>query len=1077
MSDIGPNVENRLTRLLDRLVTAADAALVAGDIEQARATAEEVRAVDPDNERAAQVLERISARLAPTGERALMTLLFSDLVGSTMLSERVQPEQLRDLFSFYRAAANAAVQRYSGTVMHYSGDGILAGFGYPRPHEDDARRAVLAGLDLVAAIGDARADLERRLGGASIGVRVGIHTGRVVITDLRDDSSVRERDSIVGVAPNLAARIQQEAEPDTVVISDVTQQLVDADFFMHTAGERRLKGISRPVEVFVVERPRYAAARFEADRYRKAGLVGREQSYEKLLSGWNRVREGEGGQAFLVAGEAGIGKTRLVAELLDRVEADGGWVVSAGSLPYYSNLSLWPVARSIERMVAGIDANETGVRPLVRHLETLGVEPRRFVPFFAPLLGIESPEYPNPELEPSALLDETLNRFVEWVAALGARKPILAIFEDLHWADPSTLTFVGRLAAQCPTSVLVVATTRDKGAVVWLADVDVLELGRLDADASSRLVTTLASSGDLDDTTRASIVERSTGVPLFLEELTRSYLDNDASDPIPLRLQELLTWRLKAPDIDLRVVQAAATMGLSFDSGALAGIVGDERLVEDQLHVLVEEGILEPSPTEAAYRFRHALMRDAAYETQVLDVRAGVHAKVAEALAGLGAEPAVVAEHLDRAGLVEQAVGMYLVAAQAEQARGAHPEATRLLSRALDLSDSAPESENRRLQELTARMLRGLSVSSTHGYAAPAVQSDHRRAETLAAELGNNPVVLPSLIAIWAYWLTSGDLATAEGLIERLQGLVRNPEFSWFGPEVESCSGWLAFYEGRHRSAHAHLVAAMQGFEARPPEETVSPFWPLPNDPVAVSAIALACVAAVRGQWDEMERWQDEAIGRSEAIGFPRGPFSLAFVKTYAAWIRRFLGDHETAQAIGADVVGIGQTHGYAYWMLLGSSYTTTSKPGGQPDPEFLQANITNLRLMGQEAFVASNLAYLARLHADRGELEQARSLIDDGLEVVAKTGELLHLPELLRLRAGYSLALGDDPYQALADLKEALTVAEEQDARVDRLRAAADIARLSDSLRPPEWRSWLQAALDAMPVPSAETDTAEQLL
>src|SRR3954462_6708341 len=278
------SAETRLARLLDRLATAAETSLAAGDLEPARAMAEEVRAVDPENQRAAVILRHVVARqLQPAGERVLMTLLFSDLVGSTALSDRVEPEQLRDLFTWYRAAAREAVDRYNGNLMQYTGDGILAGFGYPAPHEDDARRAVLAGLDLVVSLHDAGAELEERFG-AALEVRVGIHTGRLVVTDLSADSSVAERDSIVGLVPNFAARIQQAADPGTVVISDVTQQLVDADFFLHSLGERRLKGISRPVEVFGVERPRYAASRFQADRYRKAGLVGRDEPRDRLVA-------------------------------------------------------------------------------------------------------------------------------------------------------------------------------------------------------------------------------------------------------------------------------------------------------------------------------------------------------------------------------------------------------------------------------------------------------------------------------------------------------------------------------------------------------------------------------------------------------------------------------------------------------------------------------------------------------------------------------------------------------------------------------------------------------------------------
>ena len=365
------------------------------------------------------ILRRVAARhLGPSGERALMTLLFSDLVGSTMLSERIEPEQLRDLFAFYRAAARTAVHRYRGHVMQYLGDGILAGFGYPEPHEDDPRRAVLAGLDLVVAMRDAEGEMDRRFGVAPE-VRVGIHTGRVVVTDLSDDRSVGDRDSIVGLVPNLAARIQQAAEPGTVVISDVTQELVDVDFHVRSLGEQQLKGISRPVEVFAVERPRYAAARFEAERYRKAGLVGRDEPRDRLLRrGASAGRRSAAGAAFLRRRRGGH---RQVPARRRGPRPGGGErrPGARGGLP--------ALLRQRLALAGGADARagprrrrRTTPTGSVRSSPTaLGLDPARAVPFLGPLVGVdESPGYPAPELDPSAFLEETLTRLVEWLAAL-----------------------------------------------------------------------------------------------------------------------------------------------------------------------------------------------------------------------------------------------------------------------------------------------------------------------------------------------------------------------------------------------------------------------------------------------------------------------------------------------------------------------------------------------------------------------------------------------------------------------------------------------------------------------------------
>jgi class 3 adenylate cyclase/tetratricopeptide (TPR) repeat protein len=1083
VASLPTSAETRLDRLLERLLTAAEASLAAGDLEPARVTAEEVRAVDPDNVRAARILRQVATRqLGPSGERALMSVLFADLVGSTLLSEQVEPEQLRDLYAFYRTAAREAVSRYRGYVMQYLGDGILAAFGYPEPHEDDARRAVLAGLDLGVALRDAHAELGRRFGVAPE-VRVGIHTGRVVVTDLSADTSVAERDSIVGLVTNLAARIQQAAEPGTVVISDVTRQLVDSDFYMHSLGERQLKGISRPVEVFAVERPRYAAARFEVERYRKAGLVGRDEPRDEMVTAWAGVRdtaETSPGAAFLLVGEAGIGKSRLVAEVLDRVEASGGRVLGVGCLPYYANVSLWPMARLLERVLAVTAQDADRLAPLVAHLTSLGLDPAGSVPFLGSLLGLPAdPGYAEPELDPSAFLDETLGRLVEWMSALARQTPRLLVVEDLHWADPSTLALLGRIVERPPGGLLTVATTRDTAPIPWTTLVSVLELGRLDPASATTLIDNLAAGQDLAGDRRASVIEQAEGIPLFVEELTRSYLDDSRDNSIPLRLQELFTSRLKAPGVDLRVVQVAATVGPTFDAATVAAVAGDGDAVTEQLRLLADEGIIEPvGPPGRTYRFRHALMRDAAYETQVLDVRRATHADVAETIAAHDGEPALIAQHLDLAGEAQRAAGLYVVAAQVEQGRGAHLEATRLLSRAVDLLEGRPGSDERDLGELTARMLRALSVSSMRGYAAPEVQADHRRAEVLATRLGRAEV-LPALIALWGVWLTSGDLTTAQGVIDRLLAMVEQPAFSWFEPEVQACAGYLEFYQGHLGEAQASLERALAGFDARPADQSVSPFWPLPNDPIAASAIALACVGALRGEPGTAEHWEGEAVRRAEEVGFPRGPFSLAFVKTYAAFIRRFGGDYEAARRLGAEVVAIGQQHGYAYWISLGSSYLAADGTGGEPDRAFLAQAIATLRLMGHEAFVASALAYLAQLHAQAGDTGRAQELVDEALHLVHKAGEDLHLPELLRQRALYTLALGGSTDAAVADLTDAVRLATEQGARVARLRAAVQLARVPAASRPGSWRTELVAARADLPSSPATDDTtaADELL
>jgi class 3 adenylate cyclase/tetratricopeptide (TPR) repeat protein len=1084
MVEIG-TAEARLGGLLERLLSWAELSLRDGDLEQARATAEEVRTVDPDNERAATILQRVAAReVGPWGERALMTLLFSDLVGSTQLSEQVEPEQMRDLFSFYRAAVGRAVQRYGGSLIQFSGDGVLAAFGYPQVHEDDARRAVLAGLDMVVAMRDGRAELQRRVG-ASADLRVGVHTGRVVITGVGGGTDILSRDSILGVTPNLAARVQGAAEPGTVVISDVTHQLVDADFFTRALGERQLRGITRPVEIFAVERPRYAAARFTSGRYRRAGLVGREEPTARLAAAWEAVLADPGarGPSFLVSGEAGIGKSRLVVELLDRVEARGGRVLGAGCLPYYANVPLWPIVPMLERTVGAGDT--TDVTPpvpdlLERHLRTLELDPAGFVPVLGPLLHLPgSAAHPSLELDPSALLEVTLQRLVDWMAALASRSPHLLIVEDLHWADPSTLELLRRVTHQAPASLLTVATTRNPTAVAWREQLETIDLGRLDEEAARRLVENLSAGRDLAEDDRAAIVEQAQGNPLFVEELTRSRLLENVTEPMPLRLQELLSWRLKAPGVDQRFVQVAATVGPVFRSAVVAAVTGDDQAVEDQLRLLLDQGVLEPTPAEGAYRFRHALMRDAAYEMQVLDVRQETHIAVADALTAAGGEPAIVATHLDLAGQSARAAVLYAVAAQASQSRGAHQEATQLLSRALELYEAMPESEDRDLGELATRMLRVFSVSSMRGYAAPEVETDHIRAGVLSTRLTGRPEVLASVVGTFSYRLTHGDVPSALELSERLLRMSEDPSLSWLRPEVDDCAGFAHFYRGNLATAREFFERSLRGFRGRTQvSDPVSAYWPLPNDPVAAAQIALACIAVLQGRPEEAVEHELEAVLRAEQLGFPRGPFTIGFVKTYVAWMRQFQGDLEGARAAAADIVAVGQKHGYAYWVVLGSAYLGGSLEGA-PDPASLSGTVETLRLMGHEAFLASMLSTLASMTAEAGDLDRAAVLIDEALQTAHRTGEMLHVPEILRRRAAFSLARGGDQRKAVSDLVAAISLATEQGAAVSRMRAALDLAHVPAAHRPHDWRDTLSRARQGLPgsFSSTETDDADLLL
>ena len=509
----------------------------------------------------------------------------------------------------------------------------------------------------------------------------------------------------------------------------------------------------------------------------------------------------------------------------------------------------------------------------------------------------------------------------------------------------------------------------------------------------------------------------------------------------------------------------------------MVAVLDDADRVITSLDELATAGIIESieHPLDrVSYRFRHALLRDAAYETQVLDVRLDTHARIAKALRTAAADPALVAQHYDLADDPDKAIPEYLTAAQGAQARGAHREAIHLLTRAVELAELSPGSEGRDVSLLTARLLRALSISATDGYAAAGVRADHREAEILTQRLGNRPEVLPALLAAWVTWFTTGDLRTSGRLIARLLQMVTEPTFSWFEPEAHACAGFQSLHEGDIFQARAHLERAMTGFDQRPSNQKVSWFWALPHDPVASAEAGLAAVSTLQGEPVDTQRWEEVAIRRAEDVGFPGRPISLALVKVYGAWTRRMVGDDRAMRTLGAEVVAIGRAHGSTYWESMGSLYLGAPSLHDEPTPDFLERTIALLQTMGHGLGIAGDLAHLAQLHARAGRTAQALETIEDAIRIVNDTGERLHLPELLRSRAHYRGQLAIAEASPADDLLEALQIADSQDSTLVAFRIAKDIAALRPDIRPGNWRHLIEAAQARLPTPRPQPEPTE---
>ena len=1084
------SAEERLARLIERLLASMDAAASIGAWDRLVEQADNVLAVDPSNERAASMLERATLeRSLPGGQRAFVSLVFADIVQSTNMAEESEPEVIQDVFVLYRRVAAETIEELGGRVLQFQGDGVVACFGYPVAHEDDARRAVLAGLRLVERMEHAGIEL-KRLHDIEPAIRVGVHSGTVVIAGLA--SGVIDGSALAGSVPNVAARVQGETEPGTVCISETTEQLVAPHFELRSIGSRSLKGIARPMELHLVVRSKQTAGPSSRGLPESVALVGRENQSRLLRFTWNRLVHDSGGvddngsptkpeeTVVVVRGVAGIGKSALAAELAAHVRLEGGAVFEANCSPYHGNVALWPVGRMLEQLLGFYPDQpaEDRLTELEQRLKDAGL-PSDAAPLLTPLLGLTADErWARPQVDALALRQRTLETLVVWLAHTAASTPSLVVIEDLHWADPTTVELLGLLATERIPGTMILITTRDQVDAPWASKAVDIALEPLGEKEAAGLVAALTEGG-LDATQRRLIVERGAGLPLFLQELTRSAGTARPGEVLPPRIHEILTARLRAPGIDLRVAQLAATLGGEFDEEPLRQLAG--RDVDAALSRLEDAALIErvSEVRLGRYRFRHDLMRDTAYETQVLPIRQKTHRSVAELLAASATAPgdlAVVAQHWDLAADVVESVPAYMVAAQAAQATASHTEARHLLDRAQELTSTVPEGDDRDLTELLIRAQRTISTSSLYGYGYPEVFEDYTVAEEICRKLSNRPEIMPVQVGIWSYLLVRGSVDAASIVLEPLTHVLDDPATAWFAPEIKSCMGYGAFYQGKLEEAHRWLVEAWEGYSARSAEAASSPFWPLPHDAVPITAVALACVAGLQGSTEESALWERRALATAEELDFPSGPFSSAFVSVYLAWIRMITGNRAEAREFGRRTIEIAERCRFDYFRLLGTQYVLMPEPDQPCEVAELEQYALGMDLVGHGAFRPTHLGIVAQNHHYLGNADSALQAVDEALERSASSGELVHQPDLLRLRAEIiTAAYPDRMDEAARDLVAAVDIGLAQGSLVLALRAANDLARLPHD-RPPDWDERVRTVLDRFPPNSSSPEFAKAL-
>jgi class 3 adenylate cyclase/predicted ATPase len=996
---------------------------------------------------------------AREAERRQLTVLFCDLVDSTALASGMDPEEWREILRDYQQAAGTMVERFDGHVAQYLGDGMLIYFGWPNAHEDDAERAVRAGLAIVGAVVEAHGANHSN----ELAVRVGIHTGAVVVGEMGAGPS---RETLaMGDTPSVAARLQGVAAPNTVVVSSATLRLVSGIFVTRELGPQTLKGFAEPVRAFEAVQPTGVRSRLDVGA--ATGLtpfIGREQELGLLEDRFAQVNEG-GGQAALVCGEAGIGKSRLVQKFRERMaERAHTWLDCRGS-PYTQDSTLHPVVE-LQRRGLGFRPEDTRDAKLARieaGLAGVGFDLAQAVPLVAGLHGIALDDrYTMPGLSPEGMRKRTLALLTEWLLRLGQRQPLVLLMEDLHWMDPSTVELLGQILDQIPTApLLLLATYRPDFEPPWgpRSYVTPMLLSRFTRSQLADLVRKAARGRDLPDAWVGEILRRADGVPLFAEELTRAVLEAhpelSKDEPIPQlqipdTLQDSLMARLDALGPAKALAQLASVLGREFDYELLLAVSPmKEAELQPALTAAVREELFyqRGAPPEATYLFKHALIRDAAYASMLRTTRQRHHRRVAETLIErlpqvAEGQPDLVAHHWTGAGETEPAIDWWERAGKAAQARVAHEEAIRHLRSGLEQVARLSEGPARDARELDLLLRLGTSRAAARGFVHEETGRTFERARELCDER-----VDPRRAGIVHYYL--GFIHATSGRFE--SGLEDFRECERIGraqgDEVLTVAALAA--AGGH--VHLHLPRLAEGLEC---VQQACELY-VPERCSFLEAGFVEDVGVTGWCWLAWLRWYAGypegsrlAAERAQALAERVGdPYTQAFAAVMAACVADFRRDWAEARRIAGRAVRQASEQGFAPMEAFAAIVDSWAAGVGEEDPEALdrfahaaaQASST-----GQQLGVPVILGSLAHLQLVAGQAALALQTIEGALGVAEASDQHLHDAELYRLRAECFLQLSERRVEdAEAELRRALEIARSQQSRSLELRTATSLARL----------------------------------
>jgi predicted ATPase/class 3 adenylate cyclase len=1009
------------------------------------------------------------SRSAPEAERRQLTVMFCDLAESTQLSQQLDPEDLREVIRAYQQTSAEVIHHFDGTIAQHLGDGLLIYFGWPVAHEDDARRALHAGLDLVDAITTSLNPRLEREHGVQLTVRLGIHTGPVVVGEMGGDG--RHENLATGDTVNIAARLEGLAVPNTVVISQVTARLVRGMFALEDLGRHTLKGVAEPMLVFGVRGPREA----HEDESVATGLpflVGRDEELGLLVRRWEQAKE-RLGQVVLVSGTAGIGKSRLVATLRAQVRQEGLPCIAFRCSSYHHNSALYPVITHVERLLGfeRDDTPATKLDKLERGLRPYSLPRDEVVPLVAALLSVPLDDrYPALTLSPQQQKQQTLDALVAWMLEEAERQPVLVVWEDLHWADPSTLEMLGLVLEQTPTvPMLHVLTSRPEFAPPWptRSHMTPITLTRLERPQVEALIMHLASGKTLPAEVVAHIVAKTDGVPLYVEELTKMLLGSDllweeaehyvltgplVSVAIPDTLQDSLMARLDQMHTAKEIAQRGAVLGREFAYAMLQAIATqDEATVQAGLAQLVAAELLyqRGRPPRARYRFKHALIQDAAYASLLRSTRQQVHEHVAHLLETrfpelVETQPELVAHHYTEGGCPDQAIVYWQRAGEQALQRSANQEAIGHLTTGLALVAVLPDTPARIQQELDMQMTLGPALMAVKGQAAPEVEQTYTRARELCWQMAGAPQLFPVLWGLWRFYYNRAAIPTAHELGEQLLTLAQGQQDASLLLAAHQALGNTWYQIGENTRACTHLE---QGIDLEDIEQQRALAVRYGLSPT-VHCLGIATrVLWALGYPDQALQRGHEACALAQELAHPPSiALALYLDVNLHLHIRQVDMVHEQTHAL----ITLATEQGFAHWKGVGmflQGWTLVAQDQREEGLVQMRQGMTEVLTMGAELYKPPFLIPLAEAYGTMGQVEEGLQTLAEARTVLEATGQRFYEAELYRLKGALRLQQADpDVPQAEACFQQALAIARRQEAKSWELRAATSLARLWQS-------------------------------